>query len=220
MQKDRAVIKETSVVHIIDDDESLRLALDSLFRSVGLGTRCYASASEFLAADWPDVEGCLVLDIRLHGISGLDFQEQLAERGVRIPVILMTGYGDIPMSVRGMKAGAVDFLTKPFREQEMLDAVTVAIERDRKQRLTEESASDVEARFKLLSNREQQVMAMVTTGLLNKQVAGKLGISEITVKIHRGSAMRKMAARTLPDLVRMADLLRLRERHDLLNTTV
>jgi len=212
--------RQPAVVHIIDDDESLRLALDSLFRSVGLGTRSYASAGEFLAADRPDVEGCLVLDIRLQGISGLDFQEQLAEGGIGIPVILMTGFGDIPMSVRGMKAGAVDFLTKPFREQEMLDAVTVAIERDRKRRMRKDDASDVEAKFRLLSNREQQVMAMVTTGLLNKQVAGKLGISEITVKIHRGSAMRKMGARTLPDLVRMADLLRLRERTDLLNTTV
>jgi FixJ family two-component response regulator len=210
----------TAIVHIIDDDESLRLALDSLFRSVSLGTRCYATTREFLAADRPDVEGCLVLDIRLHGTSGLDFQDQLVQRGIRIPVILMTGYGDIPMSVRGMKAGAVDFLTKPFREQEMLDAVAVAIDRDRKQRAATEGASEVEARFKLLSNREQQVMAMVTSGLLNKQVAGKLGISEITVKIHRGSAMRKMGARTLPDLVRMAELLRLRKRTDLLNTTV
>ncbi len=199
---------DPAVVHIVDDDESLRRALDSLFRSVDLGTKTYGSAREFLETKRDDRPGCLVLDVRLPGISGLEFQEQLAGHGVHLPVVLITGHGDIPMSVRAMKAGAVDFLPKPFRDQDMLDAVTAAIERDRKRRTSDGDAAQVRDRFATLSPREQQVMMLVTTGKMNKQVAGDLGLSEITVKIHRGAAMRKMGARTLADLVRMADSLK------------
>ena len=155
-----------------------------------------------------ELAGCLVLDVRLPGISGLDFQSQLAELGIHLPVILVTGHGDIQMSVRAMKAGAVDFLPKPFRDQELLDAVTAAIERDRRRRMADGGADLIRDRFLTLSPREQQVMMLVTAGKMNKQVAGELGLSEITVKIHRGAAMRKMGARTLADLVRMADALK------------
>jgi FixJ family two-component response regulator len=199
---------ERSIVHIVDDDESLRRAVDSLCRSVGFQTRTYASAQEFLDAKQEDRAGCLVLDVRLPGISGLDFQSQLAELGIHLPVILVTGHGDIPMSVRAMKAGAVDFLPKPFRDQDLLDAVTAAIERDRRRREVDGGAALIRDRYLTLSPREQQVMMLVTTGRMNKQVAGELGLSEITVKIHRGAAMRKMGARTLADLVRMADVLK------------
>lgn len=198
------------IIYIVDDDASLRAALDSLFRSVGFETRVFGAAADFLAAPLGDAPGCLVLDIRLPGVSGLDFQQQLAEQGVRVPVVLMTGHGDIPMSVRGMKAGAVDFLTKPFREQDMLDAVTTAIARDRARRVGEGRIDALKAQYATLSPREQQVMALVAAGKMNKQVAGDLALSEITVKIHRGSAMRKMGARTLADLVRMAEALNLR----------
>jgi FixJ family two-component response regulator len=197
-------------VHIVDDDPALRSALDSLFRSVGLDTALFGSAGEFLQSGASASAGCLVLDVRLPGVSGLDFQAQLASAGVRMPVVLMTGHGDIPMSVRGMKAGAVDFLTKPFRDQDMLDAVTAAIERDAAARAEQSGLDDVRARFETLSPRERQVMALVASGLMNKQVAFELSLSEITVKIHRGSAMRKMAARSLADLVKMAEALRLR----------
>jgi FixJ family two-component response regulator len=209
MMPDRPDIRAT--VHIVDDDDPLRRALDSLFRSVGLETRAYGSVREFLDARLArsdDSEGCLVLDVRLPGISGLDFQQQLAELGIRLPVIMMTGHGDIPMSVRAMKAGAIDFLAKPFRDQDMLDAVSAAIERDRARRLGDGETEQLQAHFATLSPREQQVMMLVTEGKMNKQVAGDLGLSEITVKIHRGSAMRKMGARTLADLVRMADALK------------
>ena len=199
---------ETSTVYIVDDDESLRRAVDSLCRSVGLRTSTYASAREFLAAEQGGMAGCLVLDVRLPGINGLDFQSQLAELGIHLPVILITGHGDIQMSVRAMKAGAVDFLSKPFRDQDLLDAVTAAIERDRKRRMAAGGADLIRDRFLTLSPREQQVMMLVTQGKMNKQVAGDLGLSEITVKIHRGAAMRKMSARTLADLVRMADTLK------------
>jgi FixJ family two-component response regulator len=197
-----------AVVHIVDDDESLRRALDRLFRSIGLKTRTYGSAREFLDAGEVEGIGCIVLDVRLPGMSGLDFQAQLADLGIDLPVVLMTGHGDIPMSVRAMKAGAVDFLSKPFRDQDMLDAVTAAIERDRKRRLVNEGASAIRDRFATLSPREQQVMMLVTAGKMNKQVTGDLGLSEVTVKIHRAAAMRKMGARTLADLVRMADALK------------
>jgi FixJ family two-component response regulator len=199
---------EIAVVHIIDDDESVRLAVDSLLRSVGLQTRTYGAAKEFLDAKREDAPGCLVLDVRLPGISGLDFQEQLAKHGIHMPAVLVTGHGDIPMSVRAMKAGAVDFLPKPFRDQDMLDAVMGAIARDRKRRSSDGDAAAVRDRFATLSPRERQVMMLVTAGKMNKQVAGDLELSEITVKIHRGSAMRKMGARTLADLVRMADALK------------
>ncbi|SHJ42914.1 two component transcriptional regulator, LuxR family [Bradyrhizobium lablabi] len=196
------------VVHIVDDDESLRASLDSLFRSVGIQTRTYGSASEFVDAARTDAPGCIVLDVRLPGTSGLDFQDQLIGLGIRFPVILITGHGDIPMSVRAMKAGAMDFLPKPFRDQDMLDAAAAAIERDRKRRAESGDTARLAESFATLTPREQQVMMLVTTGKMNKQVAGDLGLSEVTVKIHRGAAMRKMGARTLADLVRMADALK------------
>jgi FixJ family two-component response regulator len=199
-----------AVVHIVDDDESLRDALASLFRSVGLQICSYGSARDFIDAPRPDAPSCIVLDVRLPGMSGIDFQAQLADLGIPLPVVLMTGHGDIPMSVRAMKAGAIDFLQKPFRDQDMLDAVSAVIDRDRARRSADSKAAGIRDRFATLSPREQQVMTLVTAGKMNKQVAGDLGLSEITVKIHRGAAMRKMGARTLADLVRMAELLNLR----------
>jgi FixJ family two-component response regulator len=196
-------------VHIVDDDESIRLSLDSLFRSVGLATRLYGTTQDFLKADLGPGPCCLVLDVRLPGQSGLDFQQQLADGGTHVPVVMMTGHGDIPMSVRAMKAGAVDFLAKPFRDQEMLDAVTAAMAKDEARRASDKGDADLRSRFETLSPRERQVMALVTAGRMNKQVAGELNLSEITVKIHRGSAMRKMKAKTLADLVRMAEALHL-----------
>lgn len=201
---------ETAIVHIVDDDASLRNALVSLFRSVDLTARQYGSAAEFLEASLADGPGCLVLDIRLPGVNGLDFQAQLAGRGITLPVVLMTGHGDVPMSVRGMKAGAIDFLQKPFRDQDMLDAVAAGIERDRQRRAANGKFDSLRALFVTLSPREREVMAHVATGKMNKQVAGDLGLSEITVKIHRGSAMRKMGAKSLADLVRMAEGLNLK----------
>lgn len=198
----------TAVVHIIDDDASLRGALDSLFRSTGLETRQYESVAAFMAeARQPDKPGCLVLDVRLPGMSGLDFQQKLDELGVGLPAVLMTGHGDIPMSVRAMKAGAVDFLAKPFRDQEMLDAVGAALARDEARRAESGKLEALKAAYATLSQRERQVMALVAAGKMNKQVAGELNLSEITVKIHRAAAMRKMGAKTLADLVRMAEAL-------------
>ena len=199
---------DRAIVHVVDDDESMRGALEGLFESVGLDTQGYAAARDFLSIELADRPGCIVIDIRLPDMNGLDFQAQLTEIGVRLPVVMMTGYGDIPMSVRAMKRGAVDFLSKPFHDQDMLDAVMAAIQRDRKRRTAEDDISRVQQRFATLSPRELQVMQLVTAGKMNKQVAGDLAISEITVKIHRGAAMRKMAARTLADLVRMAEMLK------------
>jgi FixJ family two-component response regulator len=179
-----------------------------LFESVGVGCRPYENVEDFLAADLGPEPACQLLDVRLPGTSGLDFQSKLGEYGIDLPVVMMTGHADVPMSVRAMKAGAVDFLPKPFREQELLDAVSAAIEKDRVGRRKTSSVSKVVETFQAMSLREQQVMTMVTSGLLNKQVAGQLGLSEITVKIHRGSAMRKMGAKTLPDLVRMAEIIK------------
>ena len=198
----------SAVVHVVDDDAALRGALESLFDSVGLQTRTYGAARDFLDASLADEPGCIVIDIRLPDMSGLEFQAQLTQVDVRLPVIMMTGYGDIPMTVRAMKRGAVDFLPKPFRDQDMLDAVMVAIERDRQRRTADGDASQMRQRFETLTAREQQVMMLVTTGKMNKQVAGDLGISEVTVKLHRGAAMRKMGARTLADLVRMAEVVK------------
>jgi FixJ family two-component response regulator len=196
------------IVHVVDDDASMCGALKDLFETVGLATRTYGTARDFLKSDFADTPGCIVIDMRLPDTNGLAFQAQLARAGVRLPVVMMTAYGDIPMSVRAMKDGAVDFLVKPFRDQDMLDAVLAAIERDRKQQSAERNISQVQQRFATLSARQKQVMLLVTAGKLNKQVAGELGISEITAKIHRGVVMRKMGARTLADLVRMAEALK------------
>lgn len=203
-------MNEKAIVHVIDDDESIRIALGRLFRSVGIEARSYGSVAEFTDASPQDRTGCIVLDVRLPGLSGLDFQAQRHDLGVHLPIVLITGHGDIPMSVRAMKAGAVDFLPKPFRDQDMIDAVTTAIERDRQRRAADLDVALVIDHFKKMSPREQQVMMLVSTGKMNKQVAGDLGLSEITVKIYRGAAMRKMGAGTLADLVRMADTVKLR----------
>jgi FixJ family two-component response regulator len=197
----------TPTVFIVDDDEAVRETLSSLFSSVDLRVVVFGSAHEFLHSKMLDAASCLVLDIRLPGISGLDFQEELAKADVRIPIIFMTGYGDIPMSVRAMKAGALDFLTKPFRDQDILDAVTRALERDQKRRDGDKKVSELRARFDSLTSREKEVIALVAAGLMNKQIAAELDISEITVKVHRGHMARKMKARSLVELVRMADLL-------------
>ena len=200
--------RDKALVHIVDDDASLCLALEELFGSIGLVTQVYRSAREFLISDLTDLRGCIVLDIRLPDMNGLEFQAELTRMGIRLPVVMMTGYGDVPMSVRAMKGGAVDFLLKPFRDQDMLDAALAAIRRDHERRMVEGEASPVRARFETLSAREQQVMSHVVTGKMNKQIAGDLGLSEVTVKVHRGAAMRKMGARTLADLIRMAEILK------------
>jgi len=201
-------LSEQAVVHIVDDDESLRYTLCRLMKSVGLQAKAYGTVSEFIDERSHEGLGCLVLDVRLPGISGIEFQSQLNGLGIFLPVVLMTGHGDIPMSVRAMKAGAVDFLPKPFRDQDMLDAVVSAIERDRERRASLGQAVDIFGRFSKLTPREQEVMMITTTGKMNKQTAAELGISEVTVKLHRRAAMQKMEARNLPDLVRMADVVR------------
>jgi FixJ family two-component response regulator len=200
----------SSVVFIVDDDAAVREAIESLLRSVDLQVATFGSASEFLRSKLPDVPGCLVLDVRLPGLSGLDFQTELAKAGIQIPIIFITGYGDIPMTVRAMKAGAVEFLTKPFREQDMLDAVQVALGRDRDRREQDKKTFELRKLFDSLTSREQEVMGFVTSGLMNKQIAAEIGVSEITVKVHRGNVMRKMGARSLADLVRIADTLGIR----------
>jgi FixJ family two-component response regulator len=199
-----------SVVFIVDDDQIVRGAIGSLLMSVGQQVQLFESATDLLRASLPAVPSCLVLDIRLPGLSGLDLQAQLANAGLPIPIIFITGHGDIPMSVRAMKAGALDFLTKPFRDQDLLDAVTRALDRDRKRRKVEEDTRDLRARYLTLTVREQQVMALVTEGLLNKQIANRLEISQVTAKIHRGKVMRKLAAKSLADLVIMAETLGVR----------
>jgi FixJ family two-component response regulator len=198
---------ESQIVLVVDDDPSVRDALTYLFQSMELPVKAFATASELLDSKLPDVPSCLVLDIRLPGGSGLEFQEVLAKAGVQIPIVFLTGHGDIPMSVKAMKAGAVDFLTKPCRDQDMLDAVTKALDQDRRRRADEKSLSDMRQRFGSLTPREQEVMALATSGLRNKQIAYQLQVEEITVKIHRGRAMRKMEARSFADLVTMAEAL-------------
>ena len=194
-----------SVVYVIDDDASVRDSLKSLFGSVGLHVELFDSADDFLQSQHPDVACCLVLDVRLPGLSGLEFQSELAKAGTDLPIIFMTGHGDIPMTVQAMKAGAVEFLTKPCRDQELLDAVRLAIKRDRARRKDEGYLGNLRGHFATLTAREKEVIGFVTAGLLNKQVAGELGVSEVTVKMHRGNIMRKMQAQSLADLVRMAD---------------
>ena len=203
-------IEQQPVVFIIDDDASLCEALASLFRSVGLQVQVFGSAPEFLRSKLPDGPSCLVLYIRLPGLSGLDFQTELARANIQIPIVFMTGHGDIPMTVRAIKAGAVEFLPKPFRDQDMLDAVQTGLERDRARRRSANVNFKLKASFDSLTPREQEVMGFVTAGLMNKQIAGEIGVSEITVKVHRGSVMRKMGAKSLAELVRMADALGVR----------
>ncbi|WBL75377.1 response regulator transcription factor [Bradyrhizobium xenonodulans] len=195
------------IVFIVDDDASMRRALTNLFESVGLRVEAFGSALQLLQAKPPQVPSCLVLDIRLPGVSGLDLQNDLAKANIHTPVIFITGHGDIPMTVRAMKSGAIDFLTKPVRDQDILDAVQAAIERDRKRRDLNKTVSNVRSRFESLSARERDVLALVTSGLMNKQVAAQLGLAEITVKIYRGQIMRKMGAKSLADLVRMSEAL-------------
>jgi FixJ family two-component response regulator len=195
------------IVFIVDDDLSMRRALTNLFRSVGLDVVAFGSAPEMLQCKPPDVPSCLVLDIRLPGLSGLDLQAELANSNIHIPVIFITGHGDIPMTVRAMKGGAVDFLTKPFRDQDLLDAVVKAIERDRNRREVEKNLVNLQSLFEGLSPREREVLSLVASGLMNKQIAAELGLAEITVKIYRGHVMKKMGARSLADLIRMAETL-------------
>jgi FixJ family two-component response regulator len=210
LQESLIMAEASGVVFVIDDDPSMRAALEDLVSSVGLQVRLFASPQEFLQSNPPDTLGCLVLDVRLPGMSGLAFQNELARAGIALPVIFITGHGDIPMTVKAMKAGAVDFLTKPYRDQEILDAVTRALERDLKHRREEQSNLDIRARFESLSPRERQIMALVTAGLMNKEVAHRIGISEMTVKIHRGHVMRKMGVKSLADLVLIAENLGIR----------
>ena len=195
------------IVFIVDDDASMRRALANLFQSVGLKVEVFGSAPEMLRSKLPDVPSCLVLDIRLPGLSGLDFQTELTKANVRMPIIFMTGHGDIPMTVKAMKSGAVDFLTKPFRDQDMLDAVVTAVERDRQRRESDKVLANLQTLLETLTSRERQILALVSSGLMNKQIAAELGLAEITVKIHRGHIMKKMGAKTLVDLVKKAETL-------------
>jgi FixJ family two-component response regulator len=198
------------IVFVVDDDESMRNGLGNLLRSVGLRAETFATAPDFLAVELPRGPCCLILDVRLPGLSGLDFQARLARDKIDIPIIFISGHGDIPMTVRAMKAGAIEFLTKPFRDQDLLDAVQTALERHKAQHRDDDIVAALRAKFATLTPREQEVMACVTGGLMNKQVAAVIGVTEHTVKVHRGNVTRKMGARSLAELVRMADLLGVR----------
>ena len=201
-------------VFVVDDDADVREGLKMLLESMGLGCKVFGSTKDFLQEQRPDGASCLILDVRLPGSSGLDFQIELAHGHIDIPIIFMTGHGDIPMSVKAMKAGAVEFLTKPLREQDLLDAVNVALERDRAKRAQDDRLHELRARFESLSDREREVLSLVTAGLLNKQVAAEIDLSEVTVKVHRHNLMKKLGAKSVPDLVRMADLLNASRRDD------
>jgi FixJ family two-component response regulator len=202
-----ATAEDEPVVFVIDDDASMRDALGSLFRSLAIEARFYGSTQEFMDAGRPDAAGCIVLDVRLPGRNGLDFQGDLARSGIRYPIVFITAHGDVPMSVRAMKAGAIEFLTKPFSEEDLLKAVQLGIERDRERRNAELALADLRNSYAQLTPREREIMAQVVDGRLNKQIAASLGLSEITVKVHRGHLMHKLGARSLPDLVRMAERL-------------
>jgi RNA polymerase sigma factor (sigma-70 family) len=195
------------IVYVVDDDAGVRAALQALLRSVGLRSAAFTSTAQFLERKQRNEVSCLILDVRLPGVGGLDFQAELAAAKISIPIIFITGYGDIRMTVKAMKGGAVEFLTKPFREQDLLDAVRIALDRDRARLEHERQTNDLRLKFEALSPREQEVMALVTSGLMNKQIAAEIGVSEVTVKVHRGNVMKKLAARSLADLVRIADTL-------------
>jgi FixJ family two-component response regulator len=207
LNKKAVAVSNDPMVFIIDDDTALLDALSSLLRSIGLRVETFPSVAEFMQYSRPDVPSCLVLDVRLQGTSGLDFQNELARANVCLPIVFMTGHGDIAMTVRAMKAGAVDFLAKPFREQDLLDAVTTALEKDKQGREAQKTNGQMRTRYATLTPREQEIMALAASGLMNKQIAGEIGLSEITVKIHRGHAMKKMNAKSFAELVRMAQIL-------------
>ncbi|SDI22050.1 two component transcriptional regulator, LuxR family [Paraburkholderia steynii] len=207
MSSDEMNDPNQSIVYVVDDDDSMRAAVTMLLRSVGLRVETFASAQEFLSLDKPDIPSCLILDVRLKGQSGLAVQEQIAAGNVHVPIIFMTAHGDIAMSVKAMKAGAMDFLAKPFRDQDMLDAVATALAKDEERRKSERSVSDLRRRYESLTPREREVMAFVASGLMNKQIAAEMNLSEITVKIHRGQAMKKMESRSLADFVLKAEAL-------------
>jgi FixJ family two-component response regulator len=198
------------IVFVVDDDEGVRQALQRLFQSVDLKVEAFGSAAEFLKHEMSNAPSCLVLDVRLPGISGLDFQSELARANIDIPIIFITGHGDIPMSVKAMRAGAVEFLPKPFRDQDLLDAVRIGLDRDRVRRESESTTSHLKKKYETLTSREQQIIALVTSGFLNKQIAAEIGVTEVTVKVHRGNMMRKMGAKSLAELVRMVDALGVR----------